>query len=81
MANNGNIDEHVAKFKMLVTQSGLATSLAVMDLFREMFPTPLQKQVMTCKNPPMTLEQWYEKATKFHSNWQKMQCICGRKND
>ena len=47
MANNGNIDKHVAKFKMLVTQSGLATSAAVMDLFREMLPTPLQKQVMT----------------------------------
>ena len=47
MANNGNIDKHVAKFKMLVTQSGLATSAAVMDLFREMLPTPIQKQVMT----------------------------------
>ena len=52
-----------------------------MDLFREMLPTPLQKQVMTCKNPPTTLEQWYEKATKFHSNWQKMQYIFGRKNN
>ena len=81
MASNGNIDEHVAKFKMLVMWSGLATSVAVMDLFRETLPTPLQKQVMTCKNPPMTLEQWYEKATKFHSNWQKMQCIFGRKNN
>ena len=68
MANNSNIDKHVAKFKMLVTWSGLAASAAVMDLFREMISTPLQKQVMTCKNPPTTLEQWYEKATKFHSN-------------
>ena len=55
--------------------------MAVMDLFRETPHTPLQKQVMTCENPPTTLEQWYEKATKFHSNWQKMQCIFGRKND
>ena len=81
MANNGNIDKHIAKFKILVTQSGLATSVAVMDLFRETLPTPLQKQVMTCENSPITLEQWYEKATKFHSNWQKMQCIFGQKNN
>ena len=67
MASNGNIDEHVAKFKMLVTQSGLAASVAVMDHFREMLPTLLQKQVMTCETPLTTLEQWYEKATKFHS--------------
>ena len=66
---------------MWVTQSGLATSVAVMDLFRETLPTPLQKQVMTCENSPITLEQWYEKATKFHSNWQKMQCIFGQKNN
>ena len=46
-----------------------------------MLPTPLQKQVMTCENQSMTLEWWYEKATKFHSNWQKMQHIFGRKND
>ena len=49
-----------------------------MDLFRKMLPIPLQKQVMTCENPPTTLEQWYEKATKFHSNWQK---IFGWKNN
>ena len=75
MANNSNIDEHVAKFKMLVTQSGLSDLTAVMDFFRETLPTPLQKQVMTCENPPTTLKDWYEKATKFHSNWQKMQRI------
>ena len=66
---------------MLVTQSGLSDSTAVMDFFRETLPTPLQKQVMTCENPLTTLKDWYEKATKFHSNWQKMQRIFGRKNE
>ena len=81
MANNSNIDKHVAKFKMLVTQSGLSDSTAIMDFFRETLPTPLQKRVMTCENPPATLKEWYEKATKFHCNWQKMQHIFGRKNE
>ena len=81
MANNSNINKHVTKFKILVTRSGLLDSTAVMDFFRETLPTPLQKQVMTCENPPTTLKEWYEKATKFHSNWQKMQRIFGRKNE
>ena len=69
MASSGNIDEHVAKFRMMVTKSGLMALAAVMDLFQETLPTPLQKQVMTCENPLTTLNQWYEKSTKFHSNW------------
>ena len=52
-----------------------------MDLFQETLLNPLQKQVMTCVNPPTSLEQWYKKSMKFYSNWQKMQCIFGRKNN
>ena len=62
---NSNIDKHVAKFKMLVTRSGLSDLMAVMDFFWETLLTPLQKQVMTCENPLTTLKEWYEKATKF----------------
>ena len=41
MASNGNIDEYVSKFKMLVIQSRLAASVAIMDLFWETLLTPL----------------------------------------
>ena len=41
IASNSNINEHVAKFRMLVTKSGLMASAAVMDLFQETLPTPL----------------------------------------
>ena len=57
MASNGNINKHVAKFRMLVTKLGLIASAAVMDLFQETLPTLLQKQVMTCENPLTTLDQ------------------------
>ena len=36
------IDEHIAKFKILVTNSGLKKSAAVVNFFREMLPIPLQ---------------------------------------
>ena len=38
----GNFDEHLAKFKLLVSQSGLDKSLVIIDLFRETLPVGLQ---------------------------------------
>ena len=38
----GNFDEHLAKFKLLVSQSGLAESAVLIDLFRETLPVGLQ---------------------------------------
>ena len=40
---NASIDEHVAKFKMLVTKSKLEKNEAVVEYFRETLPIPLQK--------------------------------------
>ena len=39
MGNNTSIDEHVSKFKMLVTQSKLAKNDAVIEYFRETLPS------------------------------------------
>ena len=36
---------------------------------------------MTCESPLTTFDQWYEKSTKFYSNWQRMQRIFGRKTE
>ena len=44
MASNGNINEHVAKFRMLVTKSGLMASTAIIDLFQETLPTPFRNR-------------------------------------
>ena len=40
--NDKSIDKHVSKFKLLVTQSGLGNSAAVIDLFRETLPYSLK---------------------------------------
>ena len=45
MGNNTSIEEHVSKFKMLVTQSKLAKNDAVTEYFRESLPIALQKNV------------------------------------
>ena len=41
---NNSIEEHITKFKMLVTRSGLdTTSAAIIDYFRESLNIPLQQ--------------------------------------
>ena len=67
----GSFEEHLAKFKLLVLQSGLDESAAVIDLFREMLPFGLQGPILTCKKPPTTLQGWYDKASTFHGNWKR----------
>src|SRR5271168_846791 len=74
-----SVDDHISKFKMLVSESGLGTtSAAVTDLFRESIPIPLQRRILTLENSPKTLEDWYEWATKLDHSWKRMQRITGR---
>src|SRR5271155_5873457 len=59
-----SMDDHNAKFKMLVLESKLGTeSAAVIDLYRETLPIPLQRRILTLEKPPKTLEDWYQWAT------------------
>ena len=66
--NDKSIDEHVSKFKLLVAQSGLGNSMAVIDLFRETLPYSLQQPIITTEFSPTTLDGWFDKAIVFHNN-------------
>ena len=72
MGNNTSIEEHVSKFKMLVTQLKLAKNDAVTEYFRESLPIALQKNVMSLAEPPTTLDDWYKWAIKLHNNFIRM---------
>ena len=69
----GNFDEHLAKFKLLMSQSGLDESPVIVDLFRETLPIGLQQPILLSENPPTTLQGWYDKAATFHRNWRRTQ--------
>ena len=62
---DGNFDEHLAKFKLLVSQSGLVKSPVIVDLFRETLPIGLQQPILLSENPLTTLQEWYDKASTF----------------
>ena len=74
----GMMEEHLAKFRLLMAQSGLEDSAAVADLFRETLPLGLQRPILLSEKPPVTLEDWYDKANTFHGSWRKTQRILGR---
>ena len=78
---NNSIEEHLAKFKMLVTKSGIQPdSPAVIDYFRETLQIPLQRRLLTLENPPTTLQGWFDWASKLDNSFRRMQRILGRGN-
>ena len=79
---NGTIEEHNARFKMIVTKSKLdAMSSAVIDYYRETLNLPLQRRILSLENPPKTLLEWYDWAAKLNNNWRKMQRILGQSRE
>jgi hypothetical protein len=79
---SNSIEDHNAKFKMLVTKSGLdAKSAAVIDYYRETLNIPLQRRILSLDTPPKDLQSWYDWASKLDNNWRKMQRILGRSRD
>ena len=59
---------------MLLTKSKLdKTSPAVIDYYRETLNLPLQKQLLGLELPPTSLQEWYDKSTKYDNLFQKIQ--------
>ena len=78
MKMGDNIDKHISKFKLLLSQSGLGESAVIADLFQDTLPFGLKRSILTSEKPPKMLEEWYTKATQFHNNWKRAQRILGR---
>jgi Ty3 transposon capsid-like protein len=77
---DSSITEHNSKFRLLVSQTGMKDSLALMDLYRETLPWGLQSPIIRSEHPPKTLEEWYTKATNFYVGHQRAQRLF-RKRD
>ena len=51
---------------------------AIIDYYRKTLNLPLQKRLLGLEIPPVTLQEWYDKATKYDNLFQKIQHIMGR---
>ena len=75
---NNSIKDHNAKFWMLLTKSELdKTSPAIINYYQETLNLPLQKWLLGLENPPTTLQEWYDKYTKYDNLFQKIQRFTG----
>ena len=76
---NTSIEDHIAKFKVLLANSRVAEdSPAALDYFQKSIRIPLFKKILDQDNVPETLPEWYKKALKIDNNYHKVQRIIRR---
>ena len=76
---NATIEDHVARFKVLLADSGVTEdSPAALDYFKKSIRVPLLKRILDHDNVPETLDEWYRKALKVDNDYHKVQRIIRR---
>ena len=73
-----SIEDHIARFKVLLADSGVTEdSPAALNYFQKSIRVPLLKKILDRDDIPETLHKWYEKALKIDNN-HKVQRILRR---
>ena len=76
---NTSIEDHVAKFKVLLANSRvMEDSPTTLDYFQKSIRVPLLKKILDRDNVPETLPEWYKKALKIDNDYHKVQWIIKR---
>ena len=76
---NATIEDHVARFKVLLADSGVTEdSPAALDYFQKSIWVPLLKRILDRDHVPETLDEWYRKALKVDNDYHKVQRIIKR---
>jgi hypothetical protein len=70
---DNSIMEHNSRFRLLVSQTGMTDSPALIDLYRETLPWALQSPIIRSEHSLKTLEEWYTKATNFYIGHKRAQ--------
>jgi Ty3 transposon capsid-like protein/Zinc knuckle len=78
---DNSIMEHNSRFRLLVSQTEMTDSLALIDLYRETLPWTLQSPIIRSEHPPKTLEEWYTKATNFYIGHKRVQYLFKKRED
>ena len=73
-----SIEDHISRFKTLLSQSGMKESISVINYFRQTLPINLQRKIMLLDNPPITLDDWYKWTKQVGNTYKKMQRMLGK---
>ena len=72
-----SIEDHISRFKALLSQSGMKESISVIDYFRQTLPINLQRKIVLLDNPPVTLDDWYKWTKQVDNTYKKTQRMLG----
>ena len=82
------MEQVVTEFKQLIGQAGLTTrsmsnNIHLIGLFRKALNYSLAHKIMFGEVIPRTIDDWFEKAIQFNTNWREVTAIFGsnKKND
>jgi hypothetical protein len=78
---DNSIMEHNSRFRLLVSQTGMTDSPALINLYQEALPWALQSPIIRSEHPPKTLEEWYTKATNFYIGHKRAQRLFKKRDD
>ena len=75
-------EQVVTEFKQLIGQAGLTTRLTsdnihLISLFRKALNLPLAHKIMFGETIPWTIDDWFEKAIQFDTNYREATAIFG----
>ena len=73
-----SIEDHISRFKALLSQSGMKESISVIDYFRQTLLINLQWKIMLLDNPPVTLDDWYKWTKQVDNTYKKTQRMLGQ---
>jgi hypothetical protein len=76
---NSLIEDHIAKFKVLLKKSQVPDdSPSATDYFRKTLNIPLQRKLLELPTPLKNLKEWYEWASRLDNNYRKLRRILNR---
>ena len=64
------MEEFVQKFKQVARGSGYERRLLVEEFKRRM-NREIRRKLIEIENPPISIEQWYQRATALDRNWRE----------
>ena len=76
-----SIEDHISKFKALLSQSRMDESLSTINYFRQTLPILLQQKIMLLNNPLVKLVDWYKWTQQVDNTYKKTQRMLGRVPD
>src|SRR5271154_5132466 len=72
-------DEYIAQFRILSGRSGISDQAALIEYFMEGLNTGTLQKIFGMTTIPTTIQKWYDAASRFDSQYRRVQEILARK--